>query len=300
MHEILEARFLAPNIKFFRVHAARVARTQRPGQFVMVRLHERGERIPLTIEDADPASETICLVVQAIGKTTRLMNRLEARDHLLDVVGPLGRPSDVRHFGRAVVVGGGVGCAIAYPTARALAAAGNTVISIIGARNAELVLLESEIRAISGETIVMTDDGSYGRKGFVTDPLAEMIAAGRRLDYVLAIGPVAMMKAVADTTREKAVRTVVSLNSIMVDGTGMCGGCRVIVGGARRFACVDGPEFDAHDVDFEVLARRNVFYRGQEKAALERFEVDPKGETERVRESCASAARQLEVSRLEP
>jgi ferredoxin--NADP+ reductase len=200
------------------------------------------------------------------------MNTKVAGEAILDVVGPLGHPSDVRLYGTVVVIGGGVGTAIAYPTAKAMKDAGNRVVSIVGARNRALVILEDEVRAVSDVVHVMTDDGSYGERGFVTAKLAELLAAGPKIDLVLAIGPIPMMKAVADITKPSAVRTIVSLNSIMVDGTGMCGGCRVLVGGGSRFACVDGPEFEAHEVDFAVLAQRNTMYRDAEQCALQEFE----------------------------
>lgn len=271
MFEIVRSRWLAPSVKRFAVLAPRIARKQRAGQFVIVRVHARGERIPLTIADSDPEAGTITLIVQGVGKTTKLMNSLGAGDGLLDVVGPLGRPSEIRSFGHVVVIGGGVGSAIAYPTSVALKDAGNMVTCIIGARTRELVILEDEFRAVSDRTYVMTDDGTRGEKGLVTDKLRELICDDQAPDYVLAIGPIPMMRAVADTTRAAGIKTVVSLNSIMIDGTGMCGGCRVIVDGLSRFACVDGPEFDAHLVDFDTLARRNAMYRSSERESLERF-----------------------------
>jgi ferredoxin--NADP+ reductase len=266
------------------VEAPRIARKQQPGQFVLVRVHPRGERIPLTIKDADPARGTITLVIQGVGKTTNLMNMLEAGDALLDVAGPLGSPSEIRHFGTAVVIGGGVGTAIAYPVARALKQAGNTVISIVGARSKDLVILEDEVRAVSDVTYIVTDDGSYGEKGLVIDPLKKLVGAnGRGIDFVLAIGPIPMMRAVAEVTRPDGIHTVVSLNSIMVDGTGMCGGCRVLIGNHSKFACVDGPEFDAHQVDFTVLAQRNAMYRDNERLANERFEESADAELAEIR-----------------
>lgn len=286
MFPILESRFLAPDVKLFRVHAPRIARRREAGQFVIVRLHDRGERIPLTIADGDSAAGWITLVVQGIGKTTKLLNRLETGDAILDVVGPLGHPSEVARFGTVVVVGGGVGAAIAWPTAVAFHRAGNRVISILGGRSRELVILEDELRAISQRLEITTDDGSYGRKGLVTDALADILAA-EKVDRVLAIGPVPMMRAVAETTRPLAIPTIVSLNAIMVDGTGMCGGCRVIVDEKSKFACVDGPEFDGHRVDFAVLQRRNAMYREAERAALARFEADPEAEVALVRGACA-------------
>lgn len=284
--EIVEARFLAPDIKLFRIRAPLIAEKQKPGQFVILRVHERGERVPLTIAGADPAEGTITIIVQGVGKTTKLLNMLEAGDRIRDVVGPLGHPSEVDRFGTVVVIGGGVGTAIVYPTARAFKQAGNYVIVIIGGRTRELVLLEREMRGFADEVYVTTDDGSYGERGLVIDPLKRLIAQGRKIDRVLAIGPIPMMKAVADVTREPGIKTIVSLNPVMVDGTGMCGGCRVVVGGRAQFACVDGPEFDAHQVDFDSLQKRNAMYRQFERQALDRFIQDPASELELVTHRC--------------
>lgn len=284
MFPIVEARFLAPEVKLFRIAAPRIAKKRRAGQFVIVRLHQDGERIPLTIAGS-AVDGTITLIVQGVGKTTKLMNRLAAGDAILDVVGPLGQPSEVELFGTVAVLGGGVGTAIAYPTAVALQQAGNRVIGILGARTRDLVILEAEMGAVCDRLVVTTDDGSYGRQGLVTAALAE-IAAAERIDRVLAIGPIPMMRAVAEVTRPLGIKTIVSLNSIMVDGTGMCGGCRVLVAGASKFACVDGPEFDAHEVDFAVLQQRNAMYREAEAEALRAFLEDPSKEVGRVRESC--------------
>jgi ferredoxin--NADP+ reductase len=253
------------------VEAPRVALKHQPGQFVIVRLHQRGERIPLTIEKSHPARGAISLVVQSAGKTTAQMNSLEAGGSILDVVGPLGKPSHIARYGTVAVVSGGVGTAMAYPTAAALKQAGNRVVAIVGARTRELVILEEEMKAVADRLLVTTDDGSYGRRGLVTDALREIMAGG--LHLVLAVGPLPMMKAVADATRAAAIPTVASLNPLMIDGTGMCGGCRVLVAGASRFACVDGPEFDAHQVDFDTLMRRNTTYRECERLALERQEA---------------------------
>ena len=270
MFPIVQAAFLGPSVKQFEIAAPRIARKQKPGQFVILRVHENGERIPLTIKASDPRRGTITLVVQAVGKTTAMMNELGAGDSLLDVVGPLGKPSEIESFGHCVVIGGGVGTAIALPIAQALHDAGNRVTAILGARTKELLLLEREVREACDALFVMTDDGSYGEQGLVTHKLLELLADAA-VDYVLAIGPVPMMRAVAEATRPLGIRTVVSLNSIMVDGTGMCGGCRVIVGDSSKFACVDGPEFDAHEVDFQVLMQRNAMYREQEQLAMARF-----------------------------
>lgn len=269
---ILHAEFLASGIKRLSIRAPRIARKQQPGQFVIVRLHDHGERIPLTIASSDPEKGTVDVIVQAIGKTTHEMNLLETGDSILDVVGPLGKPSEVKRFGTVVVIGGGVGTAIAYPTAAAMKQAGNKVISIVGARSKDLVILEQEVRAVSDIAFVVTDDGTYGRKGLVTDQLKDLINNGAVIDVVLAIGPIPMMRAVAEVTRADRIHTIVSLNSIMVDGTGMCGGCRVSIDGKSEFACVDGPEFDAHKVDFDVLTARTRMYREQEALALAAFQ----------------------------
>ena len=269
MFPIVATAVLGPGVKQFEITAPRIARKQRPGQFVIVRLDEYGERIPLTIKGSDPDNGTITLVVQAVGKTTAQMSKLETGDAILDVVGPLGKPSEIERYGTVIVIGGGVGTAIALPTATALRNAGNRVFSILGARTKELLILEDEVRAVSDQLFVMTDDGSYGRQGLVTDKLRQLIQLP--IDFVLAIGPVPMMRAVADVTRERAIRTIVSLNAIMVDGTGMCGGCRVHAEGHTAFACVDGPEFDAHTVDFQILSQRNAMYRQQEQESFERW-----------------------------
>ena len=282
MFEIVEARPLARNIKLFTIKAPRIARKQKPGQFVIVRLDESGERIPLTIAGADPEAGTVTIVVQAIGKTTMLLCMLEAGDAILDMVGPLGKPSEIENFGTAVVVSGSVGTAMAYPTARELKRAGNKVISIVGARSKDLLVLEDEVRAVSDETYICTDDGSYGQKGLVTTVLNEVMAK-QKLDYVLACGPVPMMRAVAKMTAPEQIKTIVSLNSIMVDGTGMCGGCRVLVDNKSEFACVDGPEFDAQRVNFDVLTQRNNMYREQERLSIERLQADPQAELEKIR-----------------
>ncbi len=295
MFRITEAEFLAPDVKRFRVAAPRVARRWKPGQFIILRVHDHGERIPLTVAEVDKERGEITIIVQGIGKTTKLLNRLSAGEAILDVAGPLGRPSHIEKLGTVVVIGGGVGAAIAYPTAAAFKEAGSNVISILGARTKELLLLEKEIGAISTELCVTTDDGSYGTKGFVTDKLKGLIDDGRKIDLVLAIGPIPMMRAVAETTRGTGIKTVVSLNAIMVDGTGMCGGCRVIVDGKSEFACVDGPEFDAHKVDFKVMAQRGSMYRESEKASLERFLAEPDRDLDLVRHACKLEAKHPEI-----
>jgi ferredoxin--NADP+ reductase len=270
--KIIQAEFIAPGIKRFVLDAPRIARKQKPGQFVILRVYEQGERIPVTIENSDTARGTISIVVQSAGKTTQLLNSRNTGDNILDVVGPLGKPSEIEKVGTVVVVGGGVGTAMAYPSAAAFKRAGNRVISIVGARTRELVILELELREVSDAVMITTDDGSYADKGFVTDKLRQLIENGTRIDLVLAIGPIVMMRAVAELTRKENIRTVVSLNPIMIDGTGMCGGCRVPIDGKSEFACVDGPEFDAHKVNFEVLVQRNSMYRDAEQKSLAEYQ----------------------------
>ena len=265
MAKIIAKKFLSPVVCEFIVDAPMVAHKCRPGQFVIIRTDEFGERIPLTIGDFDREAGTITLVVQAVGNSTKdLCNNYNEGDDILDVAGPLGKPSEMGKFGTIVMVGGGVGIAPIHPIARAYKELGNKVISIIGGRTKELVMWEDKMREASTELIVCTDDGSYGRKGWVTMPLQDMLEAGEKIDLVVAIGPVVMMRNVCRTTEPFNVKTTVSLNTIMVDGTGMCGGCRVLVGGENKFACVDGPEFDGHKVDFANLVMRQNMYKGQE------------------------------------
>jgi ferredoxin/flavodoxin---NADP+ reductase len=269
MNRILEARFLAPDVKLFRIEAPAIAAKRKAGQFIILRVHADGERVPLTIADSSTEDGSITIIVQGVGKTTKLLNTFEAGEFIRDLVGPLGRPSHIENFGTAVSIGGGVGTAIAYPTAVALKQAGNEVISIIGGRTKEYVILEPEMRAICDEVYPTTDDGSHGFHGFVTQKLQQLIDEGRKIDFVLAIGPIPMMKAVAEVTRPYGIKTVVSLNPVMVDGTGMCGGCRAVVDNKTVFVCVDGPEFDAHQVDFTLLTQRNAMYRTQEASSLQ-------------------------------
>jgi len=270
-YDIVESRWLATDVKKFRIHSPKIARKRKPGQFVIIRLKENGERIPLTIVDSDLKEGTITLIVQGIGKTTKELNSLNAGESILDVVGPLGTPSEISLFGTAVSIGGGVGTAIAYPTAVALKAAGNHTISIIGARTKDLVILETEMREVADEVYVTTDDGSYGAHGLVTDQLRRLMEQ-QTIDFVIAIGPIPMMRAVAECTRPFGIKTVVSLNPIMVDGTGMCGGCRAVVDNKTVFVCVDGPEFDAHQVDFQLLDKRNRSYKSEERESLDEYE----------------------------
>ncbi|MGK2849788.1 MAG: sulfide/dihydroorotate dehydrogenase-like FAD/NAD-binding protein [Candidatus Limnocylindrales bacterium] len=271
MHPIVTTTQLSPNVTRLVLEAPRIAEIRRPGQFVIVRAREGAERIPLTIADADPAAGTISLIIQAIGASTMDLVALQPGDEIRDVAGPLGRPTDLIDHGHAVCVGGGVGTAVVYPIAQELHRRGVTVTSVIGGRSREWVILEDELRT-AGDVVVCTDDGSYGRHGFVTEALAELCAAGG-IDEVFAVGPVPMMRAVSELTRPFGIRTTVSLNAIMVDGTGMCGGCRVAVGGTTRYACVDGPEFDGHTVDFGILSDRLTTYRSFEQEVLARREA---------------------------
>lgn len=266
MHQVVATRPLSPNVTRLDVVAPRIAQIRQPGQFVIVHLGEGAERIPLTIADADPQAGTIALVIQAVGKSTNELVALKPGEAIADIAGPLGRPTELISSGRALCVGGGVGTAVVHPIAQGLQRAGVSVLSIIGGRSKEWVIFEPELRRL-GEVIVCTDDGSYGRRGFVTDAAREALSQGD-IQIVYAVGPVPMMRAVANLTRPSGVHTIVSLNPIMVDGTGMCGGCRVAVGGQNLFACVDGPEFDGHQVDFEVLMDRLSTYREFEQQAL--------------------------------
>ncbi len=275
MHKILEKRMLEPNVGWFKIEAPQIAKKRQPGQFIILRIDETGERIPLTIADSDSEEGTITLICQTVGKTTTQLNQLQAGDTIQDIAGPLGQPSHLENFGTAVCIGGGVGIAVAYPIARALKKKGNTVISILGARTKDLLILEDEMREVSDEVRVTTDDGSYGMKGFVTTALQQVIDE-QQVDFVLAIGPAIMMRVVSELTQSYSIKTMVSLNSIMIDGTGMCGGCRVEVGGKTKFVCVDGPEFDGHEVDFDVLMLRQNMYLDDEKRAVEHYEHECK------------------------
>ncbi|HOB76555.1 MAG TPA: sulfide/dihydroorotate dehydrogenase-like FAD/NAD-binding protein [Phycisphaerae bacterium] len=272
-HEIVASQWLAPAVRRLVVRAPHVTRHCGPGQFVIVRAVPDGERIPLTIARSDRSAGTIDLIVQAVGASTRQICALEKGQSLCDVAGPLGRKTEMENVGHAVVVGGGVGTAVIYPQAAGLKACGNYVSAIMGGRTREYVILEKELGEICDAVYPCTDDGSYGFKGFVTDRLKQLIeAAERPVKAVFAAGPVPMMRAVAELTRPYGIHTVASLNPIMVDGTGMCGGCRVQVGGEMKFACVDGPEFDAHQVDFRELTDRLGAYRAHEQAAMERHQ----------------------------
>ncbi len=277
MFKILEKEDLTPVSRLFVVEAPEIARKAQPGQFVIVRVDEQGERIPLTIGDFDREAGTITLVVQEVGASTREMGTYQAGDSFRDMAGPLGRPSHIDNYGTVLCVGGGIGIAPVYPITRALKEAGNEVVSIIGARSADLLLWEKKMRAVSDELIVCTDDGSYGRYSLVTGPMQEMLEAGRHFDVCFAIGPAVMMKFCCKTTAPFGLKTMVSINSIMVDGTGMCGACRISVDGKTRFACVDGPDFDGHQVDWDLLLERQRQYLDEEKAAVEKWEHDHPG-----------------------
>jgi ferredoxin--NADP+ reductase len=269
LNRIKQKKLLSENVCQMTIEAPEIARKRRAGQFVVLKVNETGERIPLTIVDSDLREGTIEIIFQIVGKTTAMMADLAVGDTFQDVQGPLGNPTEIENYGSVVCVGGGVGVGVIYPITKALKEAGNRITSIIGARTKDLVILEQEMRQVSDELIVTTDDGSYGVPGFVSAVLQGMIARGEPIDRVFAIGPVPMMRVVADVTRPSGIKTVVSLNAIMVDATGMCGACRVAVAGQTRFTCVDGPEFDGHDVDFDLLTKRLRMYCEQERQSYE-------------------------------
>lgn len=265
MYRILKKQELSPGILEYDIEAPRVAKKALPGQFIVLRVNEEGERVPLTIADFDRERGIVTILFQVVGASTDLLASLKEGDSILDFVGPLGQPSELsNHMGTVVFVGGGIGVAPVYPIARATHELGNKVISILGAKTKDILIFEERMRAISDEVLITTDDGSYGIKGFVTNAIEELIKRGEKIDQVTAIGPGVMMKSVAEATRPYGIKTIVSLNPIMVDGTGMCGGCRVQVGEETKFACVDGPEFDGHLVDFQGLMARGRMYRTQE------------------------------------
>jgi NAD(P)H-flavin reductase len=274
MFKILEKEDLAASVFKYVIDCPDIAKKARAGQFVIIRIHEQGERIPITIADFNREKGTIILFVQAIGKTTLQMSKLKAGDYIPDVVGPLGEASHVENFGTVVSIGGGFGIAAIHPIVREYKKAGNKTISIIGARSKNLLIMEEEIQKVSDEVRIATDDGSCGVKGIVTDVLKEMITKNEKIDLVLAIGPLVMMKAVSDITRPYNIKTMVSMNPIMMDGTGMCGACRVMVGNEMKFACVDGPEFDAHQVDFDSIFSRVKMYVNEEKISLEKYKKE--------------------------
>ena len=272
MYKILLRQDLVPNIHLFKVRAPAVAGKAQPGQFVVIRIDEKGERIPLTIANWDREEGSITIVFMEVGTTTHKLALLEAGDSIADFIGPLGLPTHIEKFGAVVCVAGGFAVATIMPIARAMREKGNKVISILGARNKNLIFWEDELRSVSDQLIVTTDDGSYARKGLVTEPLRELLEGNDRIDRVIAIGPSIMMKFCAKTTEPFGVKTIVSLNPIMVDGTGMCGCCRVSVGGVTKFACVDGPDFDGHQVDWDLLFARQRIYLDEEKHSFERWQ----------------------------
>jgi ferredoxin--NADP+ reductase len=269
VNRIIEKQDLSENVVRMVLEAPAIAGKRRAGQFIILKIDEKGERIPLTIVDSDAEKGTITIIFQIVGKTTTVLAKMNAGDSLNAVQGPLGNPTEIENFGHVVCIGGGVGVGVVYPLAAALKKAGNTVTSIIGARSKELLILEEEMKKVSDRLIVATDDGSYGFHGFVSAVLQNLIDAGEKIDRVYAIGPVPMMRVLSDLTKPYGIKTIVSLNPIMVDATGMCGACRVSVGGKTKFTCVDGPEFDGHEVDFNLLSNRLRMYSEQEKQTLE-------------------------------
>ncbi len=272
MYTILEKEFITQTVFRMKVEAPEIARKRRAGQFIILRTCDTGERIPLTIADGHAEEGWIELVVQVVGKTTKHLSTLESGDALCDLVGPLGRPTHIELYGTVVIVGGGIGIAPSYPIVQAMRAAGNQVISILGGRTKDLVIMEGKMKETSNRVFVTTDDGSYGTKGLVTDALQKLIDDGVRIDLVVAIGPPIMMKFVSLLTKKYEIPTLVSLNTIMVDGTGMCGACRVTVGDETKFVCVDGPEFNGHEVDFDEMMKRLRMYETQEKESMTKYE----------------------------
>ncbi len=271
MHRILEHSILGPNVHLYRFDAPDVAKYRKPGQFVIVRISDEGERIPLTIADVDRDEGSITLIVQAVGKTTLEMAQLKEGDSIPDICGPLGEPTHIEKVGNVLCVGGGIGTAPLYPVTRAMKEIGNHVTSILGARTKDLLILEDQMQEASNELMITTDDGSYGMKGVVTNAIQKLVDEGKKFDLCVCMGPPIMMKFVSLLTKELGIPCIVSLNPIMVDGTGMCGGCRITVGGETRFACVDGPEFDGHLVDFDEMMARLTMYKQFEKGSLEHF-----------------------------
>lgn len=271
MFEIIKKEILAPAIKLFQVSAPDIAAKAQPGQFIILRMDEKGERIPLTIADFDRKAGILTLIFQEVGRSTKELGELNQGDCILDLVGPLGKPSEIKNFGQVICIGGGVGAAPVYPITRAMKQAGNEVISIIGARTGDLLILTEDMQQVSDSLYIVTDDGSAGMKGFVTTKLQEILTSGPRPDLIVAIGPLIMMQAVSELTRPYQIKTVVSLNPIMVDGTGMCGACRVPVGNEIKFACVDGPEFDGHQVDWSIAMMRAKMFKEEEKIAMDSY-----------------------------
>lgn len=268
-YKILTKKVLNPQIFLMEIEAPLVARRAEPGQFIILRIDEYGERVPFTIADFDREKGTVTIIVQAVGKTTKELSMLESGDYILDFAGPLGRPTELEGYKKVAVIGGGLGTAIAYPQAKKLHSMGAEVTVITGFRDKGLIILEDELKAVSDKLIITTDDGSNGVKGFVTDRLKEEIEAGAKFDAVIAIGPLVMMKAVCTLTKEYDIPTTVSMNPVMIDGTGMCGGCRVIVDGEVKFACVDGPDFDGHKIDWQSALNRGRMFKEYEQRSCE-------------------------------
>ena len=278
MYTILKKELIASGVTMAEIAAPKIAKKRKAGQFVILRFYEKGERIPLTIADADPVKGTITVISQRAGKSTTYFENMQNEEGILDVVGPLGRPTHIENYGHVVFLGGGIGIAPVHPIAQAMKKAGNRVTSILGGRTKEFVILEDWMRKVSDEVHITTDDGSYGKKGFVTDVLKELAGNGEHFDLAVAIGPVPMMRAASELTKKLEIPTVVSLNAIMVDGTGMCGGCRVTVGGETKFTCVDGPEFDGHQVDFEELTLRLRIFDKYGEQAMKLYESEVRNE----------------------
>jgi len=272
MFKILDKQFLGPKIQCIVLDAPLIAQKAEPGQFVMVMVHKKGKRIPLSLADFSPRQNTITIVFQEIGKTTHQLGILNKGDSIPDLLGPQGNPTETENFGNVVVIGGGIGVAPVFPLARKLKEAGNHVTAILGYRSKEYLFWEEKLRSVSDQAFIATNDGSYGKKGFVTDILAEIMVSGKKIDRVLAIGPAVMMKAISDLTRRSEIKTIVSLNSLMVCGMGMCGACRVTVRNETRFTCMDGPDFDGHQVDFEELMKRLDTYKEEEKIVFEKWQ----------------------------
>ena len=274
-HKIIRNERLNSNVCHLEIEAIDISEKALPGQFIILRVDEQGERIPLTLLRTCQKAKTVEIIVQEVGTTTLKLCALRSGDEIKDMIGPLGVPTEIENYGRAICIGGGVGIAEIFPVARALKDAGNEVISIIGARNKDFLILEREMRDVSNQLHITTDDGSHGRRGFVSDVLRELLAWGK-IDIVFAVGPIPMMKVISDVTRPAKIKTIVSLNSIMVDGTGMCGSCRVTVGDKVKFVCVDGPDFDAHLVDFTELSKRQARFLENEKVSLEKYKGEHK------------------------
>lgn len=271
MNQIVVKEKLAPQINLIKLEVPEITRKAQPGQFVILRIHKEGERIPMSIADLEPENGLLTIIFQEVGKSTVQLGKFQKGEKLCDVVGPLGQPTHIEHYGKCICVGGGIGIAPIHPIAKALKQTGNEVISIIGARTKELLIMEEEMKKTSDELVVCTDDGSYGFNGFVTQPLSQLLKEGAQVDFCMVVGPVPMMKTACMVTQPYGIKTMVNLNPIMIDGTGMCGVCRVTVGEKTKFACVDGPDFDGHQVDFDELSRRLSMYVKQEKISLEKY-----------------------------